>query len=333
MIAHTLTSSNSTNCTSIAAGTNTYIIGKQNPYILIDAAEGREEYIPVLESAFRETAKCTNTNEPDVSDIIISHWHHDHVCGLPTVLSLLRRLWEERNPSLPYKPPRLHKFPLPSNAQDEDTSSHNKIPSLINSLPKDSYTPTPDGSPFHDLSDDQILTAGSSPLRVLHTPGHTTDSICLHIPQDRALFTADTVLGQGTAVFEDLSTYLASLNKMLQFGSDSESPYVSLYPGHGPVVTNGRELIATYIKHRLDREAQVVQVLQSPVPSGQTNWTIWLIVKTLYAAYPESLWLPAAHGINLHLKKLEGDGVVRCLGGEGIEMSWKLTSRRSSPSL
>jgi ribonuclease/clavin/mitogillin len=290
----------------------------------------------VLESAFREIAKSTNTSEPDVSDIIISHWHHDHVCGLPTVLSSLRRLWEERNPSLLYKPPRLHKFPLPSNAQDEDTSSHNKIPSLVNSLPKDSYTPSPDGSPFHDLSDDQILTAESSPtstLRVLHTPGHTTDSICLHIPQDRALFTADTVLGQGTAVFEDLSTYLASLNKMLQFGSDSKSPYVSLYPGHGPVVTNGRELIATYIKHRLDREAQVVQVLQSPVPSGQTNWTTWLIVKILYSAYLESLWLPAAHGINLHLKKLEGDGVVRCLGGEGTEMSWKLTSRRSSPSL
>ncbi|EDR10857.1 uncharacterized protein LACBIDRAFT_247864 [Laccaria bicolor S238N-H82] len=263
-------------------GTNTYIIGKQNPYILIDTAEGREEYIPVLESTFRETAKY-------VSDIVISHWHHDHVCGLPAVLSLLH-----------------------------------------------SYTPSPDGSPFHDLYDDQILTAESSPtstVRVLHTPGHTTDSICLHIPQDRALYTADTVLGQGTTVFEDLSTYLTSLNKMLQFDSDSESPYVSLYPGHGPVVTNGRELIATYIKHRLDREAQVVQVLQSPVPSGQTDWTTWLIVKTLYSAYPESLWLPAAHGINLHLKKLEGDGVVRRLGGEGTEISWKLTSRRSSPSL
>lgn len=317
-------------------GTNTYIIGKQNPYILIDTAEGREEYIPVLESTFRETAKCANTNEPDVSDIVISHWHHDHVCGLPAVLSLLRRLWEERNPTLPYKPPRLHKFPLSSNAEDEYTSSHHKIPSLISSLPKDSYTPSPDGSPFHDLYDDQILTAESSPtstVRVLHTPGHTTDSICLHIPQDRALYTADTVLGQGTTVFEDLSTYLTSLNKMLQFDSDSELPYVSLYPGHGPVVTNGRELIATYIKHRLDREAQVVQVLQSPVPSGQTDWTTWLIVKTLYSAYPESLWLPAAHGINLHLKKLEGDGVVRRLGGEGTEISWKLTSRRSSPSL
>ncbi|KAF8209274.1 hypothetical protein K438DRAFT_1961005 [Mycena galopus ATCC 62051] len=66
---------------------------------------------------------------------------------------------------------------------------------------------------------------------VLHTPGHTLDSICLHVPQDHVLYTADTVFRQGTTVFEDLTTYITSLCKMLVF-ANAEGALI-LYPGHG----------------------------------------------------------------------------------------------------
>jgi ribonuclease/clavin/mitogillin len=306
-------------------GTNTYIVGKQNPYTLIDTGEGRPEYIPVLESALRETAKSTNSNKADISDIIISHWHPDHVDGLPGVLSLLRKLWDERKTSMPFKPPRLHKFPLDPNAKLTAHSAHNTLPSIIDSLPPDSYIPSPTGHVFHDLHDSQTI---SSALRVLHTPGHTTDSICLYVPQDKALYTADNVLGQGTAVFEDLAAYLASLNSMLQFEGGA---YETLYPGHGPVVPNGKDLISGYIKHRLEREAQILKFLEQPpfngpdAPELKPNyWTTWSMVTTMYAAYPESLWLPAAHSVDLHLKKLEGEGVVRKVGGEGKDAAWEV---------
>jgi len=114
--------------------------------------------------------------------------------------------------------------------------------------------------------------------------------------------------------------------------------YATLYPAHGAVVANGRETIATYIKHRLEREAQVLAVLRSPVPaefspasltpslgSGAAVWSTWNIVRTLYKSYPESLWLPASGSINLHLRKLEGEGFVRYMGGEGAEAQWRLT--------
>ncbi|KAG6873292.1 hypothetical protein C0995_000727 [Termitomyces sp. Mi166 len=307
-------------------GTNTYIIGKANPYTLIDTAEGREEYITVLESALRETAKSTNPTEPDVSDIIISHWHQDHTNGLPTVLALLQRLWTERNHTLPYKPPRLHKFPTSPKDSQRAHKVNSDISSTLSKLSPDLYTPSPSGKAFHDLRDTQTLLPCG--LRVLHTPGHTTDSIALYVPQDRALYTADTVLGQGTSIFEDLSTYLTSLKKMLDFNEGDG--YTSLYPGHGPVVSKGKELINGYITHRLDREAQILKVLRdSPPPSpdasvAPTNWTTWTIVTTLYAAYPESLWLPAAHGVDLHLRKLEKDGVVRRLAGESQHTTWEL---------
>ncbi|KAJ7731199.1 beta-lactamase-like protein [Mycena metata] len=306
-------------------GTNTYIIGKQRPFALIDTGEGKDEYTPLLESALRDAWISPDSSDVDVSDIVISHWHHDHVGGLPSVLALLRRLWDERNAAVPFKPPRLHKFPFPS-AMPPNT--YNTLPSILASLPAGSYTPSPSGGVFHDLHDAQVLP--ESQLRVLHTPGHTVDSICLHVPQDGALYTADTVLGQGTAVFEDLSAYIASLRKMGTFAAENGAGTV--YPGHGPVLKDGQQVIETYIKHRMEREAQIVGILKTPPPvasaaaagNGDNHpWTTWTLVATIYAAYPESLWLPAARGVDLHLQKLEADGVVRRLGGEGKDTSWE----------
>ncbi|KIL68521.1 hypothetical protein M378DRAFT_71859 [Amanita muscaria Koide BX008] len=317
-------------------GTNTYIVGRENPYLLIDTGEGRDEYIPLLESAFRDTAQTKNLTHPDVSDIIISHWHHDHVGGLPSVLALLRRRWEERKTGLPYKPPRLHKLLLPESHISTGLSTHDPLPSITASLERDLLTPAPDGTVFHALQDGQHLSVTSAPpLQVLHTPGHTIDSVSIYIPSDRALYTADTVLGQGTAVFEDLSAYLSSLREMLQFvkaqAQGHPEPVVLLYPGHGPVLSNGEDTLNMYIQHRLEREAQIISVLQTAPPADDGAipgfWTTWTIVKNIYALYPESLWLPAARGIDLHLKKLEADGIVKRVGGVGKDTSWVLTKQ------
>ena len=286
----------------------------------MDAGQGIDSYTPLLRQALETHA--VEKEAQLISDVIITHRHGDHIGGLPSVLKLVRTIWNERHgTSLPFIPPRVHKYPL---STPDDT-----IDKVVQSLsPTTDVIPAPSGDLLHDLHDGQKVTtttADTEPaeLVVVHTPGHTPDSLCLYFKPDQALFTADTILGQGTAVFEDLGTYMSSLRKLLDL--NREHPYTILYPGHGPEVTEGSGRIATYLQHRVDRENQVIQVLTSKVAAqgqGSVTWTTWDIVGVIYKNYPQNLWEPAAHGVNLHLLKLESEGKVKSLGGEGKDKQW-----------
>ena len=194
-----------------------------------------------------------------VTDIILTHWHHDHVLGLAPVLSLLA------SSSTTSAPPRIHKIPAP----DHDES----ILNALNEIPPEHFTGASSGA-LHDLSREQSfpLEDGAA-LKVIHVPGHSTDSIALLYTSPTSLnagppvlLTADTVLGAGTAVFENLKTYLDSLQRLVDELEDKEATV--LYPGHGDVVKNGRAKLKEYIQHRQDRENQVVEALGARVRDG-----------------------------------------------------------------
>ena len=121
------------------------------------------------------------------------------------------------------------------------------------------------------------------------------------LEEEDAMFTADNVLGQGTAVFEDLATYMTSLDAMsTQFKGRA-------YPGHGPVIEDGPSKVLEYIKHRRQREKQVLDVLAGEQEGG---WTSMDIVKVIYKDYPQSLWEPAEKGVLQILGKLLKEGKV-----------------------
>lgn len=231
-----------------------------------------------------------------------------------------------------YMPPARLRAMQEAASKDKASAEYQRISwdarlqSVLDSLDPGTFTPASATAVLHNVADTDVLpvTAGpdgqTSPLQVLHTPGHTPDSLCLYYSPDRALFTADTVLGHGTAVFEDLGPYMASLRKMIAFarGPDGTQTYNTVYPGHGPVATEGLSKITTYLHHREEREAQIVKVLQLARAESEGGWTTEAIVGNIYAKYPRELWAPAAHSVELHLKKLEGDGRVEKVDGAWV---------------
>ena len=144
-------------------------------------------------------------------------------------------------------------------------------------------------------------------LRVLHTPGHTSDHVVLHLKEENAVFTGDCILGEGTAVFESLHHYMKSLEVILALKPSR------LYPGHGPVVDDPVPKIEYYIRHRKEREEQVLSQLSS-VPCSSMD-----IVKQVYKDTPVQLHGAANINVNHHLEKLRVEGKVMKEGG-----GWKL---------
>jgi hypothetical protein len=172
-----------------------------------------------------------------------------------------------------------------------------------------------DPSRVHDIHDGQkFFTSGTNgggdddsfEVQAIHTPGHAKDHMVFQVTRSPdpseigVLFTADNVLGHGTAVFEDLQLYLQSLNLMkrrvvdavaaqqhqgtTQSGSsDSSSSSISggpnssahasgasvssttakrAYPGHGQVIDDAVAKIDEYITHRRMREDEALNVLK-----------------------------------------------------------------------
>jgi glyoxylase-like metal-dependent hydrolase (beta-lactamase superfamily II) len=92
------------------------------------------------------------------------------------------------------------------------------------------------------LKEGDVVESGSLALEVLHTPGHSPGSLCLHMPGgERRLFSGDTLF-QGSIGRTDLwggsfDEILRSIHSTLLKFPD-ETP---VFPGHGPPTTIGRE--------------------------------------------------------------------------------------------
>ena len=108
------------------------------------------------------------------------------------------------------------------------------------------------GDPLFD--GEQISAAGTS-IRVVATPGHTDDSVCLHLPADGtagSVLTGDTILGRGTTIIDGtLADYLASLEALRALGP------ATVLPAHGPVLPDLAAICDAYLAHRRERLNQV----------------------------------------------------------------------------
>ena len=140
------------------------------------------------------------------------------------------------------------------------------------------------------LAEGAVVSVGDVELRVLATPGHTSDSLSFvlspkELAEDAAVLTGDTVLGRGTTVVAHpdgrLADYLASLRRLRALGP------VRVLPGHGPVLADAGAAAEAYLAHREQRLAQV----RAAVEAGAS--TARAVVESVYADVDPVLW-PAA---------------------------------------
>lgn len=144
------------------------------------------------------------------------------------------------------------------------------------------------------LGADDVVVAGGLELRVLATPGHTSDSLSFVLAD--AVLTGDTVLGRGTTVVAHpdgvLADYLASLRALRALGD------LTVLPGHGPELPSAGIAAEQYLAHREARLAQV----QAAVEAGAT--TAAQVVELVYADVDRALWPAATMSVRAQLAYL-----------------------------
>jgi glyoxylase-like metal-dependent hydrolase (beta-lactamase superfamily II) len=153
------------------------------------------------------------------------------------------------------------------------------------------------------LTPGDVVDDSGCELRVIKTPGHTSDSVSLHLPADDAVFTGDTVLGRGTAVIAEdgsLSDYLASLARLRLLAD--ETGLKALLPGHGPLLADPAAVLDFYLAHRAERLDEVRAALAAGDRAPAQ------IVPRVYAAVDRALWPFAESSVRAQLRYLGEQG-------------------------
>jgi glyoxylase-like metal-dependent hydrolase (beta-lactamase superfamily II) len=164
------------------------------------------------------------------------------------------------------------------------------------------------GVPFIDeeIPDNTRFPAGNDVLCALYTPGHRFDHLSFFLEEQHILFAGDLVASTSTVVIPtppegDMFDYMNSLRRL-------QSLHITeIVPAHGFILTNPQQKLAEYIAHRMEREKQLLSLLEQ-YPQGIDIPTL---VQHIYANIDMQLHTLAAQSVEAHLLKLERDARVR----------------------
>lgn len=187
----------------------------ENTWLVADPATGDALVI----DPGGEVARVLGLAQPDfrIGRVVATHGHVDHVFGAEALC---------RRTGAPFQ---IHRGDEP----------------FVRALPGQAAglgfgeARSPEVSGF--LSDGDAIRVGGHEGRVIHTPGHSPGGVSLHFPDDRLLFTGDTLFA-GSVGRTDLPggnapELLRSIRERL-FPLGDE---VRFFPGHGPGGTLGEE--------------------------------------------------------------------------------------------
>lgn len=176
------------------------------------------------------------------------------------------------------------------------------------------------------LAGGDVVDLDGLSVHVVATPGHTSDSVCLHVPADASLLTGDTVLGRGTTVVAwpdgRLGDYLDSLQALRALVGRGEVDVV--LPAHGDPVAEPARVLEEYLAHRRSRLQQVREAVADlaeptegqggrPGPEAggdDTDALVEAVVERVYAQVPREVWPAARLFVRAQLDHLRESGQV-----------------------
>ena len=251
-------------------GTNSYLVGDVNTgYIAIDPGPADTDHLARLHSAAGG----------DIRMIVCTHSHPDHSPGAKPLQDLCEA-------SSMRKPPILG---LPSQPTARADSAFTPDRVLQNNELLKLVFNGPEGEILHTL-------------KVLYTPGHAANHLCLVLLEDGLLFSGDHVLNGSTTVVNppdgDMTAYLDSLD-VLSRACDADRIEFIL-PAHGYVLAEAKTAIAQLKTHRLKREAKIFAVMQA-LPNGTLDdW-----VPLAYDDVDSRIWPVAKRSLLAHVERLQ----------------------------
>ena len=148
--------------------------------------------------------------------------------------------------------------------------------------------------------ENDIVDAGDTRLRILHTPGHAPDHLCFVDEETRDIYCGDLARMGGSIVIPaskggNLRHYLESLKRVRALEPKR------LLPGHGPIVDNPAWLIDEYLHHRAQREDEIVAALRDGLRTPEE------MVPRIYGVLASPLSAAAADSVLAHLVKLHDE--------------------------
>jgi glyoxylase-like metal-dependent hydrolase (beta-lactamase superfamily II) len=156
------------------------------------------------------------------------------------------------------------------------------------------------------IKDGEVFKGSNWTVEAITTPGHTSNHVCFALKEESALFSGDHVMGWSTTVISPpdghMGDYFASLEKIRKRG------FSTIWPTHGPPITDVAPFLDAYITHRQAREQMIIGRLKA----GDT--LIPKMVEVIYKDVDKRLHPAACHSVLAHVIHLVETGKVKADG-------------------
>lgn len=270
-------------------GTNTYLLG-DGPVAVVDPGPDDDSH---LEAILGEAGER-------IEWILVTHTHIDHS---PLAARLKAVTGAEA----------VGFAPAPTGMAFRHASGQKMGPTGV-----DPHDATFD--PDRRMLDGDRLDLGDLGVEAVYTPGHTSNHLCFELAGTGLLFSGDHVMSGSTVVIAppdgDMAVYMESLEKV------KRRSLRRIGPGHGEMIEDPASVLDGYLRHRREREAQVLAEL-GRATGGDV--TVEQIVAAIYVDVPSELHPVARYSVWAHLRKLAAERRARSPEPDDLEAPWTAT--------